>query len=325
MEDKKIGFFSRVKIAVCKLENYNIFIEETTSNAIKYFFKIVLILSIVMACVQTYTIMKLVKKGYNYIINELPDFIYENRQLQFSENVYVYDEEYDIYLIADTGDIDDNQLTEYKNQIKSNGLIFLKDRLIYISGNSEANYYYGEYENQYDITTLDKNSFIEKIDSIGFIGIGSTLFIFFLILVYINETILIFIDWLIILMFAYVSARICKLNLSFKQAFNIGIYALTLSIILTMFYNVAYYLFGFYTNYFKTVYMLISYVYVVAVILMIKSDLAKQYIEVEKTQNEVHKEMIEQEKTKEENKDSDKNEKKNNENENNQEQDGSEI
>ena len=108
-------------------------------------------------------------------------------------------------------------------------------------------------------------------------------------------------------MFAYVSARICKLNLSFKQAFNIGIYALTLSIILTMFYNVAYYLFGFYTNYFKTVYMLISYVYVVAVILMIKSDLAKQYIEVEKTQNEVHKEMIEQEKTKEENKDSDQN------------------
>ena len=86
-ENKKIGFFTRVKIAVTKLENYGVFLEEKISIAMKYFFLIVLILSAVIAVFQTYDMMKVMQKGYQYVQNELPDFSYENGNLQFSERI----------------------------------------------------------------------------------------------------------------------------------------------------------------------------------------------------------------------------------------------
>ncbi len=90
MENKKIGFFSRIKIAVAKLENYGVFLEEKIAVAVKYFFLIVLILSIGITAIQTYDMMKAFKKGYEYIQKELPDFTLENGNLQFSERIYEY-------------------------------------------------------------------------------------------------------------------------------------------------------------------------------------------------------------------------------------------
>ena len=64
-ENKKIGFFARIKIAVTKLEDYGLFLGEKTSTAIQYFFLIVLFLSLVMGIVQTYSVMQMVNKGYH--------------------------------------------------------------------------------------------------------------------------------------------------------------------------------------------------------------------------------------------------------------------
>ena len=79
-----MGFFSRIKIAVAKLEEYSLFLEEKVSVSVKYFFLIVLIFAVVMALVQTYEIMKMIRKGVLYIQNELPDFSYEEGNLTFS-------------------------------------------------------------------------------------------------------------------------------------------------------------------------------------------------------------------------------------------------
>lgn len=334
-ENKKVGFFSRVKIAVTKLENYGMFLEEKTSVAIKYFFLIVLILTVVMAGVQTYSIMKMVNKGYQYIKNEMPDFSYKDEKLQFSEIINAYDEEFDIYMIADTSEtVDEKNMQEYKDKIKSNGMIFLKDKVIYKSGNDEIEYKYSEFAAQYDVDSLDKAKLMEEIDTIGMIGIAVTIFAVIVMGLYIIQLISIFMDWLVITIFAFISARICRININFKHSFNISIYALTLPIILTMLYNVAYYLAGFYTEYFRIVYLLISYVYIVAVILMIKSDLLKQQIEVSKVveeQKKVHEELNnpeEKEEEKKENKkpENDDKEEKNSEDDNVAgEPDGSEI
>lgn len=334
-ENKKVGFFSRVKIAVTKLENYGMFLEEKTSVAVKYFFLIVLILTVVMAGVQTFSIMKMVNKGYQYIKDEMPDFSYKDEKLLFSEIVNAYDEEFDIYMIADTSEtVDEKNMQEYKDKIKSNGMIFLKDKVIYKSGNDEIEYKYSEFASQYAVDSLDKAKLMEEIDTIGMIGIAVAIFGVIVMGLYIIQLISIFMDWLVITIFAFISARICRINMNFKHSFNISIYALTLPIILTMLYNVAYYLAGFYTEYFRMVYLLISYVYIVAVILMIKSDLLKQQIEVAKVveeQKKVHEELNnpeEKEEDKKENKkpENDDKEEKNSEDDNVAgEPDGSEI
>lgn len=335
-ENNKIGFFSRIKIAVAKLENYGMFLGEKTSVAVKYFFLIVLILATVMALVETYSMMKMVNKGYQYVKNEMPDFSYSDGNLTFSENTQGYDEEFDIYMIADTADsVSDEAIQQYRDTIKSTGIIFLKDKMIYKVGADEAQYKYTDLASQYGVNSLDKAALIEKIDSIGIMGIAFTIFVILVIGLYFVELISVFMDWILLTIFAFFSAKICRLNMNFKQAFNISIYALTLSIILSMLYNIAYYLFGFYTEYFRTVYFLISYVYIVAVILMIKSDLLKQQIEVSKiieVQKEIHEELENQEEKNDESKENKSPEKNDDNNEKNSdgdasagEADGSEI
>lgn len=329
MENKKIGFFSRIKIAVAKLENYNLFVEEKPSIAVKYFFLIVLVLALVISGIQTFDVMQKIQKGYQYVKNEMADFSYENGMLNFSEKVYAYDSEYDFYLMADTEEqVSDQMLQEYKTQVKSSGLIFLQNKVIYKSGNSEIEYQLADLSNQYGINTLDKAKLVEEVENVGMMGIAITIFIAVLISMYIIELVSTFIDWLMITIFSLIVARVCRIHMRWKHGFNISIYALTLPIILSMLYNIANYMTGFYTQYFRVVYLLISYVYVVAVILMIKSDLLKQEVEVGRiieTQKEIHEELQNPEDKEEKKKPEEENPSQSDEKPTNEEPDGSEI
>lgn len=305
MENKKIGFFSRVKIAIAKLENYSMFLEEKLSIAIKYFFLIVLIAVVAVALAQTYDMSQMLSKGYQYIQNELPDFSYENGNLNFSERILAYDSEYDIYMIADTEDVTEQTLKEYKSQIKTSGVIFLKNYAIYKNGDLEVKYNYHDLQMQYQIESLDKAKFLQEIDTIGIAGMTITIFLVLIVSIYIVQWVSILLDWLIMSVFALIASRICRVNLQWKHALNLSIYALTLSILLSALYNIAYCLTGFYTQYFRLVYLLISYVYIVAVILIIKSDILKQKVEIakiEEVQKQVHEELSHPEEKKEEEK-----------------------
>ncbi len=335
MENKKIGFFSRIKIAVAKLENYGVFLEEKIAVAVKYFFLIVLILSIGITAIQTYDMMRAFKKGYEYIQKELPDFTLENGNLRFSERIYAYDEEYDIYMIADTGEeVTEETLQNYKKEVKSTGFIFLKDKVIYKMRGTETEYDYSRLSQQYGALTLNKESVLQEIDKVGFTGITVTMFLVVFVSVYLVQLVSTLLDWIMIAIFALIVARVCRISMNLKHCFNISIYALTLSIILNMLYNIAYTMTGFYTEYFRLVYLLISYVYVIAVILMIKTDLWKQQMEVAKivkVQKEIEtlKETEEEEESKKENQKPEKDDDKQEENPEgvlgNNEPDGSEI
>ncbi len=333
MENKKIGFFSRIKIAVASLENYSLFVEEKPLIAVKYFFLIVLVLALVISGIQTFDAIQKIHKGYQYVKNEMGDFSYENGTLNFSEKVYAYDSEYDFCLIADTTDeITDEMLQEYKTQVKSSGLIFLQNKVFYKSGNSEVEYQLADLSKQYGIITLNKAKLVEEVESIGMMGIGITIFIAVCLSMYIIELVSTFIDWLMITIFSLIVARVCRIHMLWKHGFNISIYALTLSIILSILYNIANYMTGFYTQYFRVVYLLISYVYVVAVILMIKSDLLKQEVEVGRiiqTQKKIHEELQKPEEKEEDKKENKKPEEKklpeSDEKPTNEEPDGSEI
>lgn len=308
---KKINFFGRLKIAIVKLEEYGRFLEEKTFIAIKYFLLLAFIFATSLAGIQTYLFSQAANRGYSYIKNELPEFSYENKKLNFENTINAYDEKLDFYLIADTTEnLEKEKIEEYKKNVKSSGIIFLNDKMIYDAYGEEMEIAYEEIEQKYDISYLNKDGLVEKIDSIGLGSIAITMFVAMLVTGFVVAIISLFMDWLIITIFAYFVSKICRVNIKFKQAFNISIYALTLSIILSVLYNIAYYLFDFYIEYFRIIYLLISYVYIVAAILIIKSDLIKQNMEVakiEKVQKEIKEEMQKEEENNEDGKKEDDN------------------
>ena len=143
---EKIGFFKRIKIAVFNLEEYGIFLGERLTKSFKYFFLLILLLTLVTIIAGTYDFYKMINTGINYITNEMPDFLYEDGNIYFENNIEAYDNNYDFMLYINTdNEVSEEILDSYKKNIYSvqDGLIILKDRFIYVTENNS-------FENKYE-------------------------------------------------------------------------------------------------------------------------------------------------------------------------------
>ena len=111
--------------------------------------------------------------------------------------------------------------------------------------------------------------------------------------------------------FGLIIARICGMKIKFSQSFNLAVYAITLPSILLAIYMIANLLFGITVKYFAVAYDAITYIYIITSILMLRTDLIKQKIElakIMKEQEKVREEMKEhdqEQKEKEEEKEED--------------------
>ena len=94
--------------------------------------------------------------------------------------------------------------------------------------------------------------------------------------------------------------------------FNIVVHAITLPILLNSIYVLFNSITGIYIEYFQVMYIGITYIYIITAILMIRSNLIKQQMEIGKIieeQKKIKKEIKENEETRNENKDINKDEK----------------
>lgn len=334
----KKSFFKRVKYAIFKLENYGEFILEETRVSVTYFFKLILLVSIIITAVSTYNFNMIITKGFNYIKNELPDFNYSEGNLVFAEIKEAYDEDLDFYTVINTkSEIKDNIEEDLKNKVKDYelSLILLKDKLVLTEYGQAVEYKYTDLEQQYDVNTFNKQDLISMLDSIGIFGINSTYFIASLLSIYLVNIITIFVDVLLVFASGLIISKLCGVNMPSSKVLSISIYSLTLSILLSTAYSVIYSLTGFVIEYFDIMYLMVAYVYIIAAIFIIKSDVIKQRMELQKiieVQKQVKKEMEEkqqEEKTKKDKEDKKEKNKKDSEDEEdpivNREPDGSEI
>lgn len=73
MENAKIGFFRRIKLAISNFESYEKFINENIKDAFKYFFKILLVFTIITTIAITYKVYTLGPDGLvNTILESMP-------------------------------------------------------------------------------------------------------------------------------------------------------------------------------------------------------------------------------------------------------------
>lgn len=328
VNNKKIGFFEKMKIAIFKLEDYGVFLGEKFGTSLKYFFILILLLSIVTSLVDTYKLNKMLTRVYSYITRELPDFEYSDNGLSFNEKIDAYDNEFKFKLLVDTDEnVSDEQIKDYKTKVYNNdyGLILLKDKAIYIEDGNESDYSYKDIEKILSQKISNKQEFIDIITKTGIGTISSTFFVMELIIVYIENAIIIIGDVLLVAIFGLIASRLCGLRFRPLPMVSLSVYAITLSVLLSAVYGVIYGLIGFEIKYFSVMYLLIAYVYIVAAILMIKYDLIKQHFELEKileVQKKVHEEMKKEEDKENDTENEDKENKDDEENREDEKEDG---
>lgn len=330
---ENLSFFKKLKISIFNLEKYGQLITEKLNKTIKYVIILAILCSIFIGAIDAYNIVKMIDKGMKYIINEVPNFEVKDGQISLEKQFYGYDEEYDFKIVSmDKSNLTDDELEAYGKDERA--VILLNDKMIF---NIYGNYSEHSYNNIKQLLNIDQVSKQGIVDLYnekgGNLGIGVSIFTSMLLIYFISNLYEILFYGFIVAIFGYFVAQIGKIKIRFSTSFTLAIYSLTLSIILNLFYIIQYNFTRFEIPYFDILYLGIAYIYIVAAILIIKTDLINQVIELQKNQleqhkisNELEKKSDEQGKKEEEknNKENDNNEEENDESIN-EEPDGSEI
>ena len=259
---KKIGFFKRFKMAIFELENYIDFLNEKLSKSLIFSLKLVILLSFIMAVSNVIFVYAKYNSPDNYLNEVIPEFIYEKSELKIDENETKSDEKKQMAQIM-------KQVVPSITNILGDGTYTKADLIHYVQDNQKTIVGFG-------VTAI----FIENI---------LDLYIMWLMVAALTS----FIGW--------IDLVFLRIKMKYSKLFTLSIYASTLSIILTVVYTMLNAFAGVYIDMFDYLSILIAYIYITAVIYMIRSDLIKQQIELIRiaTIQAEEKERLEREKERE--------------------------
>ena len=270
-ETKKIGFFKRVKMAVFDLEKYNVFLNEKTFTAFKYLLKFLILLVMIFSIATTIELNQKVDTAFKYFANEFPEFEYKDGALNVSKYVEAYDKKYDTKLIADTGEVTEEQLTEYQTKAKESSIstILLKEKALVEMNGVTAEFNYADLMKQVNITTLTKADVSNQYNESGFMfKVGAAIFAYSFMVLFIEYFLVVLENIFVVAIFGWIASKIIGLKLKFSKAFSIAIYGLTLSNIINVVYSIVATFTTFEIKYFSMMYFIIGYIYMMAVIFM---------------------------------------------------------
>lgn len=307
MESQKIGFFSRVKKAIFKFEEYEKFIVEPTKKAFSYFLKLVLIFSFIITISLIYVLNNYIDNFLHVFKTEFPQISINNNELNIEGkdefNYYFEDLNFQVKM-------DENQIADITTDY-DNSIILLKNKMIVKFGGVSQNIYYQDGQMN-GITNKDIiKTFENKL--ILFVIYGITLFL----TNFTTYVIILLLDIITLAIIGLILNILIRTAFKFADLFKISTYAMTLPIILYLLYTLANILFGITIEYFNLGYKAISYIYLITVLLIMKSDIIKNMQELQtimeeqkKVREEIKKEKQEEKEKKEEGKKEDKKEKK---------------
>jgi len=307
----KMNFFKRIITSIKDFDKYQIFALEKTSTAIKYLMLLMLIFSMVIAATFTLQFKVSLDDAIKYFNENIYEVTYKEEILSINEGnekIILTDKEILPIVIINTTASQEQQ-NKYIDDISKydSGIILLKDRIIYRNEmlTQDIEYSYKDIANNYGITEFGKQEVMDVVTDFDTIQVYYSFFIatfIYMFIIYFTSTLL---DALMLAILGYLVGRVIGIKIKFSASFNMGIYALTLPIILNLIYIVVNSFTGFYVKYFQWMYTTISYIYMIVAILIIKTDLISRQIELMKIveeQEKVRKELEEKQRKEEEEK-----------------------
>ena len=285
---EKIGFFERLKISIFKFEDYARLAAQKISKAVIYMLILMLVFALCVSAATTYKFSQSLNDLANYISNEIETLQFKDGVLSIvptnnkDKPIIIENEELPVgKLIIDTSDLEQAKIDEYTEQIKhyTSGIVVLKDKIITKTDMSSitTTMTYKDISQQYKIGEFNKDNIISIITGDGSIKLCMSFFAMTTIYLFIVYFSTVLIDAIFLAILAYITS----VNLA---------------------YIIANILTGFVIEYFQVVYTAIASIYVVATVLIIRSDVIKKQAELNRIMSEQEKVRQEMERKKQEEK-----------------------
>lgn len=308
-ENKNMNFFNRFITSIKDFEKYAIFATEKTRKAIAYLALVILIFSIAIASVFTYKFNISTNNAIDYFKSNISEVSYKDNNLNINsgEELKLINPEEVLPIVIINTNTTEEQEQNYQKEINSyeNGILILKDKFIYKNEmlSQNINYEYKDIASIYGISEFEKEDVLTFIANTNNINLYVSFFVVIVIYLFTIYFVSTMADVIMLGILGFIFSRIVGIRLRFKATFNMGVYALTLPILLNMIYIIFNSIIGLEIKYFSWMYTTISYIYMIVAILMIKTDLINRQVELMKIieeQEKVKKEIEEQQRRKEE-------------------------
>lgn len=308
-EEKEISFLKKLIISIKDFEKYPELASKSWVVVLSYLVKLLVIFTIIISFASVYDLSKQVNSGLNYIKEELPEFAFANGELKLEQNEPIIYENMDNLfntIIIDTNLTADETLDRYKEKVQNtnNAIILLKEKALIKTQvtNGLVEYNYNTIAETYQINEFTKNEVLQYFSTTNLILMYIGIFIMVAIYMFILYFASIWLDIVLLGALGYFTALILRLHLRFSAMCKIAVYSLSLPILLNAIVILVETFTTFRIQYFEIMYIGVSYIYIIAAILMIKSDVIKNQKELIKIieEQEKIKQELEKQKEKEE-------------------------
>ena len=313
---KKQGFFKSIKNSIFNFDSYQDFALEEMKRGIFYFLKLAILFSVIIAIVfSVLQVVVTIPNAKNFIASDIPDFSYSNGILDVKsdETVTIDNIADQVLIIADTKDLDETKINEYKDKINlyDIGVLVLKDK-VYLKNSyagtglqeipmSDIGSIYGKNE-------FTKQDIVNDINSINMISLCISLAFTVFLGFFITYLIMSILDIFILALLSNIVAMLLRVRMKVSALVNISVHAMTLPIILLLIYAIVLMTTGFEIKYFNIMYRGIAYIYVITAVFLIRQNLIKQQMElttIVQKQKELKQQLEEKEKEQQEPKEKD--------------------
>lgn len=298
-QEKQMSFFKKVWWSITKIEKYPELAAEGFWKALSYLFILSIILSLATSCRTISITKKELKAGIESLSF---DFTYKDGILNVESDEQPITVENDELgrIIIDTKAEDEKKINEYKTSIenKQEAIVVLKDKVLianlnYESGNIQnptinvLEKKYTDLKEKYklEINEFNKQGLLDYLSSSKMnevywnyffaMFVAGWLFIIVNLLAYV----------ILISFFGYATVWILKLKVKYSAVFSMTIYAITLSVIIDIFYQ----LLNVFVNFkieIDTLTVLLTAIYLFAAIFMMKDDFNKKQGQLQKIKDE---------------------------------------
>lgn len=317
-KSNKKGFFKKVWYSIFKIDKYGEMSAEGLKRAIGYLLKLTLLVSTIVGILMVFKVRDIKHKGIEFLETQVGQFSYNDGILNIEgEQPIIAPSSTFGEIIIDTSIETDEEINKYINSMEEGrGILALKDRVVLrgIASNDLVVYKYSNLLGDLQITNIDSNGAIEMLNSNKMWTIYGIVFAIITGYTFLVLLISIVFNALILSIFGYLVTWFARIKMRFAALFNLSVYSLTLSTILNVIYIVINMLTDFVITYFQLMYMAVAAIYLIASILIIKSDFLRTQVEVagivkmSKENNTDENEDNDQNKEEENRKDKDKNE-----------------
>lgn len=305
---KEQGFFKKVWNSITKIEEYPNMSAQGLGKAISYLAKIVALIAVVLCLGMIYQTHNLINEGVQYIQNEFPEFSYKDGILNVESESPIEISKSPIAekIIIDTKTEEQEKINQYINQIGEvgNGIVVLKNQIL-VKNSAVAgtiSYSYKDTLNSFQVTEFTKEDFINYVNSSKIITLYVSVFITMFIYAFVMYFLTTLSNAIFLSFFGFITTFLARIKMRYVAIFNMSVYALTLSVILNILYIAINIFVPFNIEYFQVMYISVAAIYLVAAILILKTEFMNKQMELMKiaeAQEIIRKQLEEKEKQEE--------------------------